>query len=268
MNLGKSIGLAAALLTGAFCLPSQAQPATPPAKEKFHLYLLMGQSNMAGRGKIDAEPKKSDPRVLVFTPDGNQWAVAKDPLHQKDGRTEPGVGPGISFALEMLKTDPGITIGLVPCAVGGTPLKRWQKKGGDLYARAIERAKLAEQAGVIMGVLWLQGESDSGKQASAERYEAGLAGMIKDLRGDLGQPDLPVVVGQIGGFLSPEKNPFVETVRAAIKAVSGKLPHTGYADSAGLTDKGDKLHYDTRSAHEMGRRFARAMLELRQQDRK
>src|SRR5439155_9170141 len=139
-----------------------------------------------------------NPLVLALNTDG-KWIVARDPIHPKEGRIEPGMGPGIPFAIEMLKADPKVTIGLVPCAVGGTPLRRWVK-GADLYEKAVSRAKLAAQAGVIKGVLWHQGESDTGNQKNAESYESRLTQMFKDLRQDLGLPDLPIVVGQLGDF--------------------------------------------------------------------
>lgn len=234
---------------------------TPP-KERFHIYLLMGQSNMAGRDTRKLDSQVANPRLLALTPDG-QWRVAKDPIHQKEGRTEPGAGPGIPFALEMLKLDSKITIGLVPCAVGGSPLKRWVK-GGDLYQRALERAKLASGTGTISGVLWHQGETDSDKQPWAERYEKSLSRMFVDLCHDLGQPRLPIVVGQLGEFLEKEKHPHVETVRDAIKKVSQELENVGYAASSGLGHKGDQLHFDAAASQELGKRFARAMAELHQ----
>jgi hypothetical protein len=88
--------------------------------------------------------------------------------------------------------------------------------------------------------------------------------MFKDLRGDLGLPDLPIVVGQLGEFLAltPEKNPHWETVRAAIKHIPSVVAHVGYADSVGLDHKGDKLHFSAEAEREFGRRFARAMQEL------
>lgn len=243
-----------------FPLPVIAdEPLVLPPKERLHIYLLMGQSNMAGRGSLpDMQPQ--NPRILTFTPDG-KWSIAKDPLHQKDGRTEPGVGPSMSFASEMLKSDPDITIALVPCAVGGSPLKRWVK-GGDLYARALERAKLASDAGVIQGVLWHQGESDSDKEPWAKSYEQRLSGMFKSLRDDLGKARLPVVVGQLGEFMPKKRFPHVEGVRAALRAVPKKDPNIGFVDSEGLADKGDKLHFSTEAQQEMGRRYAKAMTAL------
>src|SRR5205807_1399114 len=127
--------------TGSARAASSSQPASapsvtsasvvvqPPAKERFHIYLLLGQSNMVGRDTRTLGSQGENPRVLALDGDG-QWVVAKDPIHPREGRIDPGVGPAISFALEMLKADPTITIGLVPCAVGGTTLKRWVK-GAD-----------------------------------------------------------------------------------------------------------------------------------------
>lgn len=235
-------------------------PVKPPAREKFHIYLLMGQSNMVGRDTRTLASQVDNPRVLALDANGH-WVVARDPIHPQVGRIAGGAGPGIPFALAMLKADPNITIGLVPCAVGGTPLRRWVK-GADLYENAVRRARAAAQAGVIKGVLWHQGESDSDKQTNADTYETRLTGMFKDLRQDLNAPNLPIVVGQIGDFLVPEKYPYADTVRAAIKRIPFVLPNAGYADSAGLTDKGDRLHFAADAQSEMGTRFARAMQEL------
>lgn len=269
----RNYGFVSALLAALCCAVAQGQQASPapapapsqalvqpPAKEVFRVYLLMGQSNMAGRGELTPDSQTTDPRILAMLPEG-RWVLAKNPLHEKIGRVEPGVGPGYSFATTMLGTDATIVIGLVPCAVGGTPLKRWEK-GGDLYQRALERAKLAAQAGVLAGVLWHQGEADTDKQPWADSYEARLSRMFEDLRRDLGQPELPIVVGQLGEFLVSEKHPYVETVRAALRHMPARVPLVGYADSTGLKDKGDKLHFDTAAQKEMGARFARAMQEL------
>ncbi|HSI09609.1 MAG: sialate O-acetylesterase [Rariglobus sp.] len=254
MNLPRLLRLI--LLNSAFVIAHSAFGADAP----LHLYLLMGQSNMAGRGALDATPPADNPRILVLAPDGS-WVPACDPLHEKVGRTEPGVGPGLSFAQAMLKADPKVTIGLIPCAVGGSPLKRWVK-GGDLYSQAVARAKASSARGTLEGVLWHQGETDSDKQPWTETYESRLVRMIADLRSDLGRPDLPVVVGQLGEFLTPEKHPGVETIRAALKRIPTLVPHTGYVDSTGLVHKGDELHFDTASARKLGTRYAEAMMKL------
>jgi lysophospholipase L1-like esterase len=235
---------------------------TPPAKENFHIYLLMGQSNMAGRDTQTLALQVENRRVLALNTD-DQWTVARDPLHPRQGRTEPGAGPGIPFALEMLKADPTITIGLVPCAVGGSSLRSWVK-GAEHYEKALSRAKNASQRGIIKGVLWHQGESDTDKKSNAESYETRLTKMLGDLRQDLGLPNLPVVVGQLGDFLTltPAKYPYAETVRTAIKHIPTVVPGVGYVDSAGLANKGDKLHFSAEAAKELGARYAKVMQKL------
>src|SRR3954468_3718572 len=72
--------------------------ADPPARNNFDLYLLMGQSNMVGRDIRTLTAQVDNPRVLALTADG-KWAIAREPMHV--GGT--GIGPGIPFAIEMLK---------------------------------------------------------------------------------------------------------------------------------------------------------------------
>jgi hypothetical protein len=237
-------------------------PIQLPVKEKLHLYLLMGQSNMAGRGKIGAEDKTPHPRVLLFTLQ-NKWEPAVEPVtHDKPGML--GVGPGLAFGKAMAASDPDATIGLVPCAVGGTPLKRWERSG-DLYSNAVQRARLAMREGTLKGILWHQGESDSGAATNANSYSDRLSRMIQDIRADLGAPDLPFVVGQIGEFLydrGPGHAAYTRVVNAALAALPEKVPATACAPSKGLKDKGDVLHFDAASQRELGRRYAAAMLRL------
>jgi hypothetical protein len=238
-----------------------------PPKEGLHMYLLMGQSNMAGRGQIEAEDKTPHPRVFVFTL-SNQWELAVEPV-TRDRPKMLGVGPGLAFGKAMAEKNPSLTIGLVPCALGGTRLERWQK-GGDLYSNAVHRAQFAMKTGTLKGVLWHQGESDS-KPGLAETYGARLAQMIRDLRADLSAPDLPFVAGQLGDFLYTRKTnnvPEAITVNDAIARLPREVPHTGFISVKGLTHKGDQLHFDAASEREMGRRFAAEMLRLQSEQTK
>jgi hypothetical protein len=223
-------------------------------KTKLHIFVLMGQSNMVGRDTTGLESQTPDPRIGYF--DGAHWIVAIEPM-----RGGSGFGPGTFFAKDMLPQFPDGKIGLVPCAVGGTPLSRWVK-GGDLYENAVKKAKAAAASGVIEGVLWHQGESDSTKPEDATTYEARLTQMFRDLRQDLGQPDLPIVVGELGDFF---KAPESDVVKGAIRDMPNALPRVGFADSNGLTHKGDHLHFNAASQKEFGQRYADAMERLRQQ---
>jgi hypothetical protein len=253
-------------LVGMLALNLRASAATNavqlPVKEKLHIYLLMGQSNMAGRGKLGPEDEAQHPRVLMFTAQG-QWELAVEPItHDKPGML--GVGPGLAFGKVMADKQPDVTIALVSCAFGGTPLRRWER-GGDLYSNAVHRAKLAVKDGTLKGILWHQGESDSSALTNATTYGDRLAGMILDLRADLGSPSLPFVAGQIGEFLydrGPEHTPYARVVNEAIAKLPEKIPAAGYIPSKGLGHKGDVLHFDSAAQHELGRRYADVMLKL------
>ncbi len=257
------LSLAACAWTAAATAQTNSVPSSRlPMKEKLQLYLLMGQSNMAGRGKLGAEDKTPHPRVLVFTLQ-EQWEPATEPItHDKPAML--GVGPGLAFGKALADYMPDATIGLVPCAVGGTPLKRWQR-GGDLYSNTVHRARLAMRDGTLKGVLWHQGESDSGTATNANTYGERLAGMIRDLRADLGVPNLPFVAGQIGEFLydrGPGHAAYPRVVNEALAQLPEALPFTACAKSNGLKDKGDQLHFDAASQRDLGRRYATEMLRL------
>ncbi|MES2696887.1 MAG: sialate O-acetylesterase [Verrucomicrobiota bacterium] len=235
-----------------------------PAKESFHLYLLIGQSNMAGRGKVEPQDKVPHPRVLMLDKE-NAWVPALDPLHF-DKPTIAGVGLGSSFGRAMAEAAPGVTIGLIPCAVGGTPLARWQK-GGDLYEQALVRAKVALKAGTLKGILWHQGESDSKSEDTANSYAQRLAQAVKDWRSDLGVNTAPFVAGKLGLFLAEKSkdgqpSTLWRTINAQIESLPKLIPYCAVADSDGLQHKGDSVHFDSASLREFGKRYAEQMKSL------
>ena len=242
--------------------PTAMQTGALPAKNQFHLYLLIGQSNMAGRGAVDPNAPPPHPRVLKFTKELT-WSPATDPLHYD--KPIAGVGLGSSFARAMADADPSVTIGLVPCAVGGTPLIRWQKDG-DLYQQAVERVQAAMKNGTLKGILWHQGENDAGTEETAKTYAERLAGMVRDLRVELNAENVPLVAGQLGEFLAREgkdgRPNFWPLVNEQLATLPKLVPNTAVASSAGLKHKGDVVHFDTASLEEFGRRYAEAMRNL------
>ena len=58
------------------------------------IFLLIGQSNMAGRGRLEEVSALQDPQIFMFR-DG-RWIVAEEPLHT-DKPDIAGVGLGMSF---------------------------------------------------------------------------------------------------------------------------------------------------------------------------
>jgi hypothetical protein len=222
-------------------------------KEKdLSIFLLMGQSNMAGRGQLGEVEPVEDPRVLMFREGG--WSVAREPLH--DDKPTAGVGLGMTFALGLLEEWPSARIGLVPCAVGGSPLELWEP-GACLYSVALEGASSAARSGEIKGVLWHQGESDSDELAKARTYCDRYAAAMTAFREALGIDDVPVIVGQLGEFLrSHERLVHADIVdEALIKAADG-FPLGGFVASGGLTDNGDNVHFNAKSLREFGFRYS------------
>ena len=225
----------------------------------FHIYLLMGQSNMAGRGKITKKFKAApDSSILSLDKQGN-WVIAKHPLHFD--KTIAGVGPGLKFAQEILKhVNKGVKIGLVPCAVGGTSINKWKTGAYDdrththPYDDAITRIKQAMQNGVVMGVIWHQGESD---QNEVDDYLSKLKELIRDIRSLVRNPNLPFVVGELGQY-----NDAYHAINLEIRKVKTQVPLTAVVSTKGLRDIGDHTHFDSESATKLGKRYAKSMKAL------
>ena len=227
----------------------------------FHLYLLVGQSNMAGRGLVDAASKEVHPRLMMLD-QSNQWVPATDPLHF-DKPAVAGVGPGLAFGLEMAGRSPkSVRIGLIPCAVGGSPIDAWQPGGYDKatdthpYEEALTRARAAQQSGVIKGIIWHQGESDSSPEKAAA-YLPKLIALVANLRRDLGDDRLPFVAGELGYYKEA-----YQRINAQLPLLPRQAAHTAVVSARGLSHKGDVTHFDAASARELGRRYAAAMAPL------
>lgn len=229
--------------------------------DNFHLYLLAGQSNMAGRGEISSEYKGVGHPQLYMLNKNNEWVAAKHPLHF-DKPAVAGVGPGLSFGIDMAKANPGVRIGLVPCAVGGTSIDTWEPGGYDKatktnpYDDAVKRIEIAMKMGVFKGIIWHQGESDSSPKAAAAYYPK-FAELIDQFRDLIHDSKLPFVAGELGRYKKQYFN--INTVLSELPA---RVESTGVASSKGLEHKGDLTHFDSESAEKLGRRFAKQMRKL------
>lgn len=228
------------------------------------LFLLAGQSNMAGRGKVEAQDQVVHGRVLMLDRQV-AWVPAIDPVHFD--KSIAGVGPGRSFGIVVADADSTAIIGLVPAAVGGSPITSWEPGAIDAaththpYDDAIARARAAMRSGTVKAILWHQGESDS-REPAASLYEGRLRALIERFRADLGDADLPFIIGQLGRFDKAPWRPAKQRVDAAQQSIAAQMRHVAYVSSEGLTDRGDTTHFDAASARELGRRYAKAYLAL------
>ena len=227
---------------------------------KKQVYLLLGQSNMAGRGKLSGYQHKTHERVLMLNKD-KQWVPAVHPLHF-DKPKSAGVGPGLAFAIVMAEAYPKDTIFLVPCAVGGTSISSWEPGAYDEatdthpYDDAVQRIEHARKKAPITGALWLQGESDS-RPGAAETYVDKLSALVKRIRKESGNKHLPFVVGELGRYRAK-----YQLINRELQKVPAAIRFTALVTSESLTHKGDSTHFDSRSAEAYGQRFAAGMLQL------
>ncbi len=241
-----------------------AEDSPLPSKDKFHLFLLVGQSNMAGRGVVEEQDKVVNPRVLMLSKEG-KWVPAMDPMHFD--KAAAGVGLGKTFGQIIAKATPGVTIGLIPCAVGGSPIDAWMP--GVFYPPTkshpwddmVKRVELALPAGTLKGILWHQGESDS-KAELAPSYAAKQSDLVKRLRELVKAPEVPFIAGQMGVFEGVPWTPEKKVVDQAQRDLPKQVPHTAFVTAEGLNHKGDKVHFDSAAYRELGKRYAAAFLQM------
>ena len=119
-----------------------------------HSFLLIGQSNMAGRGFLSEAPTINNTRIKVLR--NGRWQPMYVPIN--NDRPYSGHCLAESFA-DMYAKEHNVDVGLIPCADGGTCLEQWEV-GGLLFDHALYQAELASRTSTLAGVLWHQGESD------------------------------------------------------------------------------------------------------------
>ncbi len=224
------------------------------------LYVLAGQSNMSGWGRVDELPAAAmapQPDVLYHT-SGAGFGYLR--------ATDDDFGPEIEFGRTMSTALPG-PIAIVKHAVGSTSLAEdWSPSLGDNhYSALMTRVASARQYWTgaayevqVAGVVWMQGEEDARREAMAPLYEANLLRFIDHVRLDLQAPDAPLVFGKIRGA----EFPYRETIRDAQTAVDEADVRAYLVETDDLTTW-EGLHFDTASQVTLGRRFATAMLGAR-----
>lgn len=260
----KLIAILILLAFYAVFIPVQAQKVKTDPNVKYDLYLLIGQSNMAGRGNIEAQDTITDPDVFMLNKAEN-WVPAKSPLHFD--KSFAGTGLGLTFG-KIMANESKRKVGLIPCAVGGTSISMWMPGAYDKitkthpYDDAIRRTKVALKNGELRGILWHQGEGDSSKE-KASRYEQRFDSLMLHLQNDLSLDisSIPVVVGELGRFYC-ERNSGGKEINQVLARIARSHKNIDIASSKGLVHKGDSVHFDAASQRELGRRYAKKVIKL------
>jgi sialate O-acetylesterase len=244
------------------------------------LWVLAGQSNMEGVGDLlDVTPPSEHVQLLGMN---GRWGQAEEPLHwlvdspdpvhsgnpaDREQRSEAqhrsrikGAGLGLPFGVIMAETTK-VPVGLIACAHGGTSMSQWDpaKKaegGNSLYGSMLRQVRLA--GGKVRGVLWYQGESDA-MNGAAKEYPKVFADFIGSVRNDLGQPDLPFYLVQIGRFVVNRDPKEWNAVQEAQRQIPNRVPNTATIASVDL-ELDDLIHVGTQGLKRLGARLARVAL--------
>ncbi|WP_437625296.1 sialate O-acetylesterase [Sorangium sp. So ce1151] len=241
-----------------------------PAEDNNMVFLLIGQSNMEGVPKPQAQDKTENPRVKVLAYDNcsgigrtyNEWYTASPPLHGCNA----GVGPGDYFARTLAEAYPTATIWLVPNAISGVDIDFFRKgvrssRRGEFrippdnhwngaYEWVIERARLGQEKGTIRGIIFHQGESDSGQAVWLDK----VAGMVSDLRADLGLGEVPFLAGELlySGCCSGHNT--------VVSQIPGRISNSFVISASGLAAM-DQYHFDLAGQRTLGKRYGDKMVE-------
>jgi hypothetical protein len=227
-----------------------------------HSFLMIGQSNMAGRGFLKDVPPIYDEHIKMLR--NGRWQTMTEPINCD--RPIAGVGLAASFAAAWRLHNQECDIGLIPCADGGTSLDDWTV-GGALFDHAVQQAKLAQRISQLDGVLWHQGENDS-FGGRAGRYVEKFSVIVEALRRELDSPHVPLVIGGLGDYLPDGRyGAYFSEYTLANKALheyAGSVPNCYYVTASGLTANPDQLHFDAASQRKFGIRYFEALHQRKQ----
>ena len=252
------------------------------SKEDFHIYLCFGQSNMAGAARAEAQDSTVDDRLKMMSamdcPDkgrfkGN-WYTATPPICDCNA----GISPADYFGRTLIKNLPEkVEVGLINVSVGGCKIELFDKEnyqsyvenapgwmkgwienyGGNPYGRLVELAKLAQNDGVIKGILLHQGESNPNDTLWTQKVNDIYNNLIADL--NLNPDEVPLVAGEL---LSAEFNGKCYAFNEFIHQLPDVIPNAHVVSSEGCPGMRDGLHFTAEGYRILGKRYGEKMLEI------
>ena len=220
-----------------------------------HAFLLIGQSNAAGRGYLtEAEPLDTNAGKLKVLRNG-RWQIMYRPVNAD--RPFSGTCLAESFAKAYSDAHPDVEVGIIPCADGGRTLLQWQP-GGLLFDNSVNCAKLAMRTAHLVGVLWHQGEGDCAASDYPLYYER-FQNIMNALRKELNAPDMPFLLGGLGDFLADcqlsEDLANYHYVNDALRRIANDDENCAFVSAAGLGANPDNLHFSANALKAFGLRY-------------
>ncbi len=219
--------------------------------------LMLGQSNMAGRGDMGQVRPIRNP--LCYMLRMGRWQPMCEPVNPDrgifEGRFRSGISLAASFADEYAKHFQS-AVGLIPCADGGTYLHQWMP-GELLYDHAVMQTKLAMRTSKLKAILWHQGESDCLSDETVAAYRKNFVKMITQLRRDINAENVPVILGELPWQMGINWKTAgrEQQLNSILQQLASEVPNCAIASSKNLTMKPDGAHFDSTACREFGKRY-------------
>jgi hypothetical protein len=231
---------------------------TLPNKDKLWVFLLAGQSNMAGRGFVEPQDTIPSERILTINKKG-EIIIAKEPLHFYEP-SELGLDCSLSFGKELIKHVPdSISILLLPSAVGGSRVSQWLDDERHRKVRLLtnfkEKVELGKNYGQVKGILWHQGESDA-NQVDIPFYKDRLSELFSQFRQLVGDEKLPILIGELGIYPNRIDYEYSLQINEQIKLYTATDGNAVLIKSSDLDRKGYNGHFGSDSQRTFGLTFA------------
>lgn len=275
----RGLRLGVIVLLALMCCNSERSFGQDP---KLYVFLSFGQSNMEGNAPFEPQDTTVNNRFRVLQavdcPESGRkkdnWYTAKPPLC----RCKTGLTPMDYFGRTLLDSLPkDVRIGVINVAVGGCKIELfdkdsyqtytatapdWMKSalnayGGNPYGRLVELAKIAQQSGVIKGIMMHQGESNTGDQEWPKKVKAVYEHLIKDL--NLNPSTTPLLAGEV---VNADQGGTCASMNKIIATLPIIIPNAHIISSAGCTAAADHLHFNAQGYRMLGERYAKTMLSL------
>lgn len=248
----------------------------------FYIFLCFGQSNMEGFPGVEAQDKVVDERFQVLAavdfPNSSRkkgsWYPAIPPLC----RPNTGISPADYFGRTLVSHLPkNIKVGVVNVAVAGSKIELFDKEtfktyastaqpwmtniirqyNDDPYQSLVDAAKLAQQDGVIKGILLHQGESNTNDKEWPNKVKAIYENLLKDL--NLKAESVPLLAGEL---VNADQQGACASMNSIIAELPKTIPTAHVISSAGCISRPDHLHFTPAGYREFGKRYAETMLSL------
>ena len=268
------------LLTGLLTFSGHAMADPDP---NFYIFLCFGQSNMEGFPGIEEQDKTAvDERfTMLATVDfpkqdrtQGHWYNAVPPLC----RPNCGICPADYFGRTLVANLPdNIRVGVVNVSVAGCKIELFEKDSfqgyaetaapwmkniikaynGNPYQHLVDMAKLAQQDGVIKGILLHQGESNSGDRQWPTKVKGIYDNLIEDL--GLKAEDVPLLAGEL---VNADQGGACAGMNAIIAELPNIIPNAHVISSSGCSARPDHLHFKPEGYRGLGKRYGETMLSL------